>query len=65
METISAYDVSHWTYDEAFGYAYPPGRRIHLTTVSADGTVAGCETINSINERGNIGRSKATTSKPR
>ena len=55
METISAYDVSHWTYDEAFGYAYPPGRRIHLTTVSADGTVAGCETINSINERGNIG----------
>lgn len=51
---IQAFDVSHWNFDQKFGYGYPPKRKIAHTAIT-DGKVASCTLIDVINERGNIG----------
>ena len=51
---IAAYDVSHWEFDERFGYVYPPERVIHQTNVQ-DGRVSSCQRLDVINKYGNIG----------
>lgn len=48
------FNVSHWEFDEEFGFIYPPGRQIDFTGIS-DGKVDRCQIIETINERGNIG----------
>ncbi|MFC3230492.1 SGNH/GDSL hydrolase family protein [Marinibaculum pumilum] len=52
--TFSFYDRSHWEYDEAFGYTYPPGRKLLIGSVT-DGRLTSCDQIDTINARGNIG----------
>jgi lysophospholipase L1-like esterase len=52
--SIVAYDVSHWEFDERFGYVYPPERVIHQTNVE-DGRVRSCQRVDVINRDGNIG----------
>jgi hypothetical protein len=51
---FGAYNVSHWEFDEQFGYVYPPGRVIAYTGVGA-GRVTGCDRLNVMNKEGNIG----------
>lgn len=51
---LGVYDVSHWEFDERFGYIYPPGRKINLTSI-AGGKVVGCGILDAVNELGNIG----------
>lgn len=51
---IGAYNVSHWEFDEQFGYVYPPGRIIDQLGV-VDGRIHVCERFSVINEFGNIG----------
>jgi hypothetical protein len=51
---FSAYDLSHWDFDERFGYVYPPGRVIHQTNVQ-DERVTSCQRLDVINKYGNIG----------
>ena len=53
-QRFAAYDVSHWEFDERFGYVYPPGRVIHQTNVQ-DGRVTSCQRLDVINKYGNIG----------
>jgi hypothetical protein len=53
-KNFAAFNVSHWEFDEKFGYLYPPGRVIDLTRVG-DGRVYSCERIATINKFGNIG----------
>jgi len=51
---IGAYNVSHWEFDERFGYVYPPGRIIHMTKIQ-DGRVSDCRRRDVINRYGNLG----------
>jgi hypothetical protein len=51
---FSAYSVSHWEFDEQFGYMYPPERAIDYTGVM-DGHVVECHRLRVINRYGNIG----------
>ncbi|PYO52981.1 MAG: hypothetical protein DMD84_07770 [Candidatus Rokuibacteriota bacterium] len=54
-KNIAAYDVSHWEFDERFGYVYPAGRIIAQTNI-ADGRVTSCQRWDIINKDGNIGK---------
>jgi hypothetical protein len=51
---LGVYDKSHWEFDEQFGYVYPPKRVIAYTNLS-NGVVDNCQTVDVINEMGNIG----------
>lgn len=51
---IGVYNISHWEFDEQFGYVYPPKRVIDYTAV-VNGRVGGCSRSSDINEYGNIG----------
>lgn len=51
---FGAYNVSHWEFDEQFGYVYPPKRVIDYTAV-INGRVDQCSRFSAINEFGNIG----------
>lgn len=51
---FATYNVSHWEFDEQFGYVYPPGRTIdHMGML--DGYVNACSRFSVINRYGNIG----------
>ncbi len=51
---FSVYNVSHWEFDDRFGYVYPPERAIDYTGVK-DGRVVECHRLRVINRYGNIG----------
>lgn len=51
---FTAYNVSHWEFDEEFGYVYPPERVIDYTGAK-DGYVKDCDRFKVINKYGNIG----------
>jgi hypothetical protein len=51
---FSAYNISHWEFDDQFGYVYPPERTIDYTGVK-DGRVVECHRLHVINRYGNIG----------
>jgi GDSL-like lipase/acylhydrolase family protein len=48
------YNVSHWEFDERFGYVYPAGRIIDQTKIE-NGLVSRCGRQDVINQYGNIG----------
>ena len=54
-EYIAVYNVSHWEFDERFGYVYPPSRVIDQTNVQ-HGRVTSCQRLGVINKDGNIGK---------
>lgn len=51
---IGVYDRSHWEYDAAHGFRYPPGRQIAYSHIQR-GRLAACAVLDTINARGNIG----------
>ncbi len=51
---IGVYDRSHWEYDTAHGFRYPPGRKIAYSHIQG-GRLSGCAVLDTINARGNIG----------
>jgi lysophospholipase L1-like esterase len=51
---FSSYSISHWEFDEQFGYVYPPERAIDYTGVR-NGRVVECHRLNVINRNGNMG----------
>lgn len=52
---VAAYNKSHWSYSEPFGYEYPASRKLIITHVDGSGKHMSCNNIDVINERGGIG----------
>jgi hypothetical protein len=57
--SIAVYDKNHWEYSEPYGYGYPAGVTLNLTSI-VDRKVVSCSHIDTINERGNIGPIEGT-----
>jgi hypothetical protein len=51
---FGVYTKSLWEFDERFGYVYPPGRTVDVTSFNG-GKVVGCRQLPAINAQGNIG----------
>ena len=54
LPSFGVYDKSLWEFDQRFGYFYPPGRTVHLTSLNS-GKVVGCRQMPPINAEGNVG----------
>ncbi len=53
--SLAVYDRPFWVYDERFGYVYPAGEKVHVTSIS-DGRVVSCGYWTDFNAEGNIGK---------
>lgn len=54
LPAFGIYDKSHWQFNRAYGFDYPPDRKIQQTSID-QGRVTSCTEIKAINHLGNVG----------